>query len=494
VDVFERSEGKESALLNGDKTEGLMRDLSQMGRLAQLLHEKEEHKGDEIPLREVPGEKKDEEEAEEVGGLTEEERKEVERLRKRDREVRAHEMAHKIAAGGYAGQIHYEYERGPDGRLYAVGGYTEIDASTPSDPKEAAKKAAILRRAALAPGSNLSASDRRLAAAALKMAQQAQRQLAKERMAKVGMDEEEEGDAPDQDVQVDVEQGEGVRLDEISQAGGNEDQVEGSEGGTKVEELEKPISELTDAEKEQLRKLKERDREVRAHEQAHKNAAGPYVRGGPYYTYQRGPDGRRYAIGGSIVLDTSPVPGDPEETIRKARTIRRAALAPADPSAQDRKIAQEAAKMEREAREELREEKMAELTGEGSETDENDKGIKAVTGDEITPELERKILEQKRLHPEMDERDLKRWLAQTEGVDISEQEIERVLMKIQTKMLKQAMEQPAIVTELIEGSVSLEDKRLRSLEIAEGQPFSLNPIIYGSYDFFNTGINFDMLA
>ena len=114
---------------------------------------------------------------------------------------------------------------------------------------------------------------------------------------------------------------------------------------------------LSEEERAQVAKLRARDREVRAHEQAHAAAAGGLAKGGPTYTYQRGPDGRQYAIGGEINIDTSPVSGDPEATIEKARRIRAAALAPADPSPQDRAVAASANALEAQARQELREEK-----------------------------------------------------------------------------------------------------------------------------------------
>lgn len=103
---------------------------------------------------------------------------------------------------------------------------------------------------------------------------------------------------------------------------------------------------------ELIGRLKRRDREVRAHEQAHRAAAGPYA-SSPSYTYQRGPDGKNYAIGGEVQIDTSPVPGDPEATLRKAEIIRSAANAPANPSAQDRSVAAEATAMAIKARMEL---------------------------------------------------------------------------------------------------------------------------------------------
>lgn len=94
-----------------------------------------------------------------------------------------------------------------------------------------------------------------------------------------------------------------------------------------------------------VRKLQARDRAVRAHEQAHLSAAGGLARGGPTYTYQRGPDGHMYAVGGEVSLDTSPIPGDPAATLAKARQIQAAANAPADPSPQDRSVAAAAAQM-----------------------------------------------------------------------------------------------------------------------------------------------------
>jgi hypothetical protein len=113
---------------------------------------------------------------------------------------------------------------------------------------------------------------------------------------------------------------------------------------------------LSEEDAKQLEKLKARDREVRAHEAAHLAASGGLAQGGPSFAYQRGPDGNLYAIGGEVSIDVSPVSGDPEATIRKAETIRRAALAPASPSGPDRAVAASADQMESAARaEQLRE-------------------------------------------------------------------------------------------------------------------------------------------
>lgn len=107
-------------------------------------------------------------------------------------------------------------------------------------------------------------------------------------------------------------------------------------------------------------RMQQRDREVRAHEMAHMAAGAGLVRGGASYSFERGPDGRLYAVGGEVSIDTSPG-RTPEETIERAARIRAAALAPADPSAQDHRVAAAASQMEMTARVEL-------ARGEGGES------------------------------------------------------------------------------------------------------------------------------
>lgn len=110
---------------------------------------------------------------------------------------------------------------------------------------------------------------------------------------------------------------------------------------------------LDPEEVKQVRELEKRDREVKAHEAAHKASAGGYAKGGAGYEYQTGPDGRQYAVGGHVDIDAGPVPGNPRATLRKAQTVQRAALAPADPSGADRAVAAAAAQMALEAQSEL---------------------------------------------------------------------------------------------------------------------------------------------
>lgn len=105
---------------------------------------------------------------------------------------------------------------------------------------------------------------------------------------------------------------------------------------------------LTPEEQNQVQKLKERDRQVRQHEQAHMTAGAGLVTSSASFTYQKGPDGVNYAVGGEVGISTSPG-RTPDETIQRARQIRAAALAPADPSGQDRAVAAQAMQMEQQA-------------------------------------------------------------------------------------------------------------------------------------------------
>ncbi len=134
---------------------------------------------------------------------------------------------------------------------------------------------------------------------------------------------------------------------------------------------------LSDDEQKAVQELTKRDREVKAHEAAHQASAGGHAKGGASFDYQTGPDGRQYAVGGHVDIDVSPVKGNPEATLQKAQTVQRAALAPADPSGQDRAVAAAAAQMALQAQREAAEEKAgagkSENGGEGSGNDASDR-------------------------------------------------------------------------------------------------------------------------
>jgi len=126
---------------------------------------------------------------------------------------------------------------------------------------------------------------------------------------------------------------------DVKQDGTAKDLNGGDKPEASTQVKESPAEPLSDNELRQIEQLASRDREVRAHEQAHLSAAGSRATSGASFTYTDGPDGKRYATGGEVSIDTSPVRGDPEATLRAAELIQRAALAPASPSAQDRQVA-----------------------------------------------------------------------------------------------------------------------------------------------------------
>jgi hypothetical protein len=132
--------------------------------------------------------------------------------------------------------------------------------------------------------------------------------------------------------------GENVQTDSDSRT--QEDETVKEEDRTSKPDAQ---SNLSQDEKYLLEKLKKADAEVRAHEMAHIAAGAEFITSGATFSYQKGPDGQNYAVGGEVSIDTSAEPGDPRATLEKMRRVRAAALAPAQPSSQDLKVASNAA-------------------------------------------------------------------------------------------------------------------------------------------------------
>ena len=116
--------------------------------------------------------------------------------------------------------------------------------------------------------------------------------------------------------------------------------------------------ELSQEQKLQVVELQKRDVEVRIHEAAHM-AAGAGLTTGATYSYRRGPDNKLYAVGGEVGIDTSPA-NTAQETVKKATQIKRAALAPAQPSQADLQVAATATNMEIDAKIEIQNESLKE--------------------------------------------------------------------------------------------------------------------------------------
>lgn len=123
---------------------------------------------------------------------------------------------------------------------------------------------------------------------------------------------------------------------------------------------------LTPEAQQKVLELSQRDQEVQVHEAAHAAVGGQYA-GAPSLSYETGPDGKRYAVSGEVNIDVSEVAGDPAATMKKADVIRSAALAPAQPSSQDRNVAARASQMKAKAQAEL----MSESAEAGSQLVEN---------------------------------------------------------------------------------------------------------------------------
>lgn len=121
----------------------------------------------------------------------------------------------------------------------------------------------------------------------------------------------------------------------------------------KKDEQKKPENsdELSQDEQRLVKDLAARDSEVKAHEAAHQSAGGGMT-GAVSYTYQQGPDGKMYAIGGEVSIST-PAASTPEEAIANARQVMASAMAAGDPSPQDYAVASSARVMEMKAMQQL---------------------------------------------------------------------------------------------------------------------------------------------
>ncbi len=164
-------------------------------------------------------------------------------------------------------------------------------------------------------------------------------------------------------------------------------------GASSTDETEssEDSGELTPEEKTQVVRLQARDAEVRAHETAHIMASGGMA-GGASYTYATGPDGKRYAIGGEVSISSLPT-SDPKQALLNAQRMQAAALAPANPSGQDRAVAARAASTAARARVAIASEE--EAVREAAESDEST--TQGTSESEETVELEPTRIEPARM-------------------------------------------------------------------------------------------------
>lgn len=181
-----------------------------------------------------------------------------------------------------------------------------------------------------------------------------------------------------------------------SRPSANEDSVSLSPAGKRLaQQTDKIVSAdekgvdqkpLTEEDIRTVTELKTRDAEVRAHEQAHLSAAGQYAAGGASFSYTTGPDGRRYASGGEVPIDIAKEK-TPQATILKMRTVRRAALAPANPSSADLSIAAQASTKEAQAVKEMQEQADIIETDPARKTDGTRSTTSSGSAEPATPEI-----------------------------------------------------------------------------------------------------------
>ena len=103
----------------------------------------------------------------------------VEKLQSRDTEVKAHEAAHKAVGGALAGSASFTYEKGPDDKMYAIGGEVPISFKEGSTPQESKANARQIAAAAMAPA-NPSPQDYAVASNARMMEMKADQKILKE--------------------------------------------------------------------------------------------------------------------------------------------------------------------------------------------------------------------------------------------------------------------------------------------------------------------------
>jgi len=138
----------------------------------------------------------------------------------------------------------------------------------------------------------------------------------------------------------------------------------------KEAEKSKSTDELSQDEKQLVIDLQTRDAEVKAHEAAHQS--GGASTGAATYTYQQGPDGKMYAIGGEVSVSFQ-TGSTPQETIANAQAVIASALAPADPSGQDMAVASSAMVMMMKAQQQLAREAQEAVLGKETYKNEADK-------------------------------------------------------------------------------------------------------------------------
>ncbi|MCW8876170.1 MAG: putative metalloprotease CJM1_0395 family protein [Kangiellaceae bacterium] len=159
-------------------------------------------------------------------------------------------------------------------------------------------------------------------------------------------------ESPNSRTSTDSNEQQRVNQESPKEANQNQSKEESANDKQESNQQERQEQQQQNQEKQEIEGLRSRDREVRAHEAAHAAVGGAFA-GSPQLTFKTGPDGQRYAVAGEVAIDISKA-ATPEATLTKMGQIQRAALAPADPSTQDRIVAAKAGRLADEAKVEIR--------------------------------------------------------------------------------------------------------------------------------------------
>ncbi|MGI2169870.1 putative metalloprotease CJM1_0395 family protein [Shewanella sp. MF05960] len=140
---------------------------------------------------------------------------------------------------------------------------------------------------------------------------------------------------------------------EVEQAANEQSQQESAAAKEQInKQIAQKQQQIDQAEAQQISELSKRDIEVKTHEQAHAAVGGSFAQS-PSYEYEKGPDGRRYAVDGEVSIDVAPISGDPQATLSKMQKVYAAAMAPVQPSMADIRVAAQAVQYMNEAKQAL---------------------------------------------------------------------------------------------------------------------------------------------
>lgn len=165
---------------------------------------------------------------------------------------------------------------------------------------------------------------------------------------------DQDTDNRQQDAQVNGQAEQASTSEQAIAAEQQKQQQQAQEQQQASDQVEQQQQKIVQAEQQIISELSRRDIEVKTHEQAHKAVGGMFAQS-PSFSYEKGPDGKRYAVDGEVQIDVGAVSGDPQATFNKMQKVYAAAMAPNQPSSADIRVAAEAVQKMNQAKAEMAE-------------------------------------------------------------------------------------------------------------------------------------------